>query len=148
MAHDLQEAWGNALASIDEAVRALAQISLSPGGREFLNDLDSGEAGLCLELLDRVCPASSRLPFSTDPNYVAGTDEASARFNYKAIVPDCTYRFSQTSQKVARLGQDNGEDDGRGGSSHVGGILGDPTWNLEQYCDCNQITEARHDHRY
>lgn len=54
MAHDLRETWRNALASVDEAVRTLAKISLSPGGREFLNNLERGEAGLCLELLDRV----------------------------------------------------------------------------------------------
>ena len=54
MVHDLQEIWGNVLASVDEAVRTLAEISLSPGGRGFLNNLERGEAGLCLELLDRV----------------------------------------------------------------------------------------------
>ena len=54
MAHDFRVAWGNVLAFVDEAVRTLAQVSLSPGGREFLNNLEPGEAGLCLELLDRV----------------------------------------------------------------------------------------------
>ena len=54
MAHDFQRTWGNALASVDEAVQTLAQISLSAEGREFLNNLERGEAGLCVELLDRV----------------------------------------------------------------------------------------------
>ena len=54
MAHNFRETWGNVLASVDEAVRTLAQIPLSPGGREFLDNLGRGEAGLCLELLDRV----------------------------------------------------------------------------------------------
>ena len=54
MVHDFQESWGNALASADKAVRTLALISLSPEGREFLNTLERGEAGLCVELLDRV----------------------------------------------------------------------------------------------
>ena len=39
---------------MDEAIRILTQISLSSGGREFLNGLERGEAGLCIELLDRV----------------------------------------------------------------------------------------------
>jgi len=54
MVQEFQKSWGDALASVDEAVRILAQISLSPGGREFLNNLERGEAGLCAELLDRV----------------------------------------------------------------------------------------------
>jgi hypothetical protein len=54
MAYDLQKSWGDALASVDDAVRTLAQISISSGGREFLNNLERGEAGLCVELLDRV----------------------------------------------------------------------------------------------
>ena len=54
MVHDFRETWGNVLTSVDEAVRTLSQISLSPGGREFLNNLERGETGLCLELLDRV----------------------------------------------------------------------------------------------
>ena len=78
MARDLPQAWRNALASVDEAVRALAQISLSPGGREFLNGLESGEAGLCLELLDRVRFTLCHPSLSTDSNYVAGNNEAFA----------------------------------------------------------------------
>ena len=54
MVQEFQKSWGDALASVDQAVRALAQISLSPGGRDFLNNLERGEAGLCAELLDRV----------------------------------------------------------------------------------------------
>ena len=54
MAYDFQESWRNALISADEAVRTLAQITLSPEGRKFLNNLERGEAGLCAELLDRV----------------------------------------------------------------------------------------------
>ena len=54
MVHDFQESWGNALASVDEAVRTLALISRYPEGRQFLNNLERGEAGLCVELLDRV----------------------------------------------------------------------------------------------
>lgn len=54
MAYDFQESWRNALISADEAVRTLAQITLSPEGRKFLNNLERGEAGLCMELLDRV----------------------------------------------------------------------------------------------
>ena len=78
MVHDLQEAWRNVLASVDEAVRTLAQISLSSGGREFLNDLGSGEAGLCLELLDRVRSVLYHLSLSTGSKYVVGADEAFA----------------------------------------------------------------------
>ena len=68
MAHDFRVAWGNTLASVDEAVQTLAQVSLSPGGREFLNNLERGEAGLCLELLDRVrsyFPSSLAQPAQT-----------------------------------------------------------------------------------
>ena len=54
MAHDFRKSWEDVLASVDQAVRILATISLSFGGREFLNNLERGESGLCLELLDRV----------------------------------------------------------------------------------------------
>lgn len=54
MAHDFRKSWEDVLASVDQAVRILATISLSSGGREFLNNLERGESGLCLELLDRV----------------------------------------------------------------------------------------------
>ena len=54
MAHDFQKSWGDVLASVDQAVRFLVQITLSSGGREFLNNLERGEAGLCAELLDLV----------------------------------------------------------------------------------------------
>ena len=54
MVQEFQKSWGDALASVDRAVKTLAQISQSSGGREFLNNLERGEAGLCAELLDRV----------------------------------------------------------------------------------------------
>jgi len=54
MVCDFRETWGNLLTCVDEAVRTLSQISLSPGGREFLNNLERGDTGLCVELLDRV----------------------------------------------------------------------------------------------
>ncbi|KAF9647924.1 kinase-like protein [Thelephora ganbajun] len=53
MVHDFRESWGEVLTFVDEAIQSLAQISLSPGGREFLNGLERGEAGLCIELMDR-----------------------------------------------------------------------------------------------
>lgn len=56
MAHDFQESWAKVLNSVDEGVRSLVRISQSPGGRRFLNNLGRGEAGLCIELLDRVRP--------------------------------------------------------------------------------------------
>jgi len=65
MARDFRGTWGNALASVDEAVQTLAQISLSSRGRGFLSNLERGEAGLCMELLDRVCSYfTSSLPFN------------------------------------------------------------------------------------
>jgi hypothetical protein len=54
MAHDLHESWAKVLNSVDEGVRSLVRISQSSRGREFLNNLGRGEAGLCIELLDRV----------------------------------------------------------------------------------------------
>ena len=54
MVQEFQKSWGDALASVDAAVQTLVQISSSSGGREFLNNLERGEAGLCAELLDRV----------------------------------------------------------------------------------------------
>jgi len=54
MVQEFQKSWGDALASVDEAVRTMAKITLSSEGREFLANLERGEAGLCAELLDRV----------------------------------------------------------------------------------------------
>ena len=54
MVQEFQKSWGDVLASVDKAVGTLTQISLSSEGREFLNNLERGEAGLCAELLDRV----------------------------------------------------------------------------------------------
>ena len=75
MVYDFRETWVNVLISVDEAVRTLSNISLSPGGREFLNNLERGETGLCLELLDHV---RSYLALSLPPgyrNYITGTNE-------------------------------------------------------------------------
>ena len=54
MALDLRESWGKVLNSVDDGVRSLVQISQSSEGRKFLDNLERGEAGLCIELLDRV----------------------------------------------------------------------------------------------
>lgn len=61
MVHDFREQWANVLNSVDEGVRSLVRISQSSGGREFLNNLGRGEAGLCIELLDRVSRHLRRL---------------------------------------------------------------------------------------
>jgi len=37
MIHDFSALWEKVLTFVDEAVQTLAQISLSPGGQEFLN---------------------------------------------------------------------------------------------------------------
>ena len=46
---------------MDEATQTFARISLSSGGKQFLDNLERGEADLCTELLDRV--QSYTLPF-------------------------------------------------------------------------------------
>ncbi|KAF9785442.1 kinase-like domain-containing protein [Thelephora terrestris] len=53
MVQDLRESWKTVLNSVDEGFQSLVQISRSSEGRTFLGDLERGEAGLCIELLDR-----------------------------------------------------------------------------------------------
>jgi hypothetical protein len=75
MVQDIQKSWKKVLRSVDESVRSLVQISLSSEGREFLNNLDRGEAGLCVELLDRVCHSFELSLAFTVLNHATGTDE-------------------------------------------------------------------------
>ena len=62
------------MSSVDKGVQSLARISLSPGGRDFLSSLDRGEAGICLELLDRVRPYFMPSSVVISLNDATGTD--------------------------------------------------------------------------
>jgi len=108
MGHGFRESWDNVLTSVDEAIRTLAEISLSPGGRGFLNNLERGEAGLCVELLDRVrAYLTSFLILTLLKLRRAGADEALTWPSHEAIFPHRAHRISQTSQKIAGFYRDN-----------------------------------------
>ena len=78
MVHDFQKSWTEVLNSVDEGVRSLVLLSQSSGGREFLSNLGRGEAGLCIELLDRVRRHSTPNFAFSSLNSATGTDETLA----------------------------------------------------------------------
>jgi hypothetical protein len=92
---------------MDEGVRSLVRISQSSGGREFLNNLGRGEAGLCIELLDRVRRYFALTLALSLLNHATGTDEIPARESRETIGPYRPDRTIQTPEKTAGLYHDN-----------------------------------------